>query len=346
VLCLLISPGAFWVLRNVMHTGNPLWPVTLAAFGQTVFPGQATMAQVLDVAHNTPKEIAALPGVLRTAFTWLQLSGPAVDFDDRLAGLGYAWPLFALPALGSVLAQRLRAKQQPRQQPPQLAPAVPVILLTALCLVLQPMNWWPRYTLWLWGAGALALAVCAEGVVSSNAKDAETWVQRALVALLVVSGSEGIFALCHVQGAHLALRRWQRAQDLAAVFDVRRGFNAVDWVAPAWWQLGLEQQGHVCRGGWKPGTDNTNLDGVFAQLHPRPRVHWVEDEGQSWPAARKQALANGCPALPLFPGSPVLASALQDPSVSVEKRLAFDPLFVVSFSKPRTPAPNVRAGGF
>ncbi|HTM46325.1 MAG TPA: hypothetical protein VL137_15300, partial [Polyangiaceae bacterium] len=220
------------------------------------------------------------------------------------------------------------------------------ILLTALCLVLQPMNWWPRYTLWLWGAGALALAASAEAVVSSHAQNGVLWVQRAMLALLIVSGSEGIFALCHVQGAQLALSRGARAGDLALAFDVRRGLNAVDWLAPSWWELGLEQQRDVCRGGWKPGTNNANLDGVFAQIQPRPRVHWVEDEGRSWPAVQAQAQASGCSALLLFPGSPVLASALQDPSVSVEKRIAFDPLFVVSFSQPRNEASNVRAGGF
>ncbi|HTM44964.1 MAG TPA: hypothetical protein VL137_08420, partial [Polyangiaceae bacterium] len=220
LLCLVICPGAFWALRNVIHTGNPLWPVTLSVAGFTVFPGQATMAQVLDVTHNTPTQIATLPAALRTAFTWLQLSGPAVDFDDRLAGLGYAWPLFALPAVVWVLVQPLRAQRR------RLLPVASVILLTALCLVLQPMNWWPRYTLWLWGAGALALAASAEAVVSSHAQNAVIWVQRGMLALLIVSGSEGIFALCHVQGAQLALSRGARAGDLALAFDVRRGLNA------------------------------------------------------------------------------------------------------------------------
>src|SRR5262249_12835121 len=53
-------PGAFWVVRNVLHTHNPLWPVEVKLAGRAVLPGLASMESVLDVAHNTPPVLASL----------------------------------------------------------------------------------------------------------------------------------------------------------------------------------------------------------------------------------------------------------------------------------------------
>ena len=51
---LVAVPGLFWALRNVVHTGNPLWPVEIQVSGRIVFPGVAPLERILDVAHNTP----------------------------------------------------------------------------------------------------------------------------------------------------------------------------------------------------------------------------------------------------------------------------------------------------
>ena len=96
-LCAL--PGVFWIARNIVFTGNPLWPVEIKLAGHVVFAGVASMDEVLSTASNTPPQLAALGEAARVARVWLQMNGPAADFDDRLAGLGFAWPLFALPAL-------------------------------------------------------------------------------------------------------------------------------------------------------------------------------------------------------------------------------------------------------
>jgi hypothetical protein len=287
------------------------------------------MDQVRDVAHNTPQEIAALAQPLRVAFTWLQLRGPAVDFDDRLAGLGYAWPLFALPALAGFGLRQARTATRART----LAPVSLLAVLTILCFALQPMRWWARYTVWLWGLGALALAVEGERVAAKRSPAAWRRLGAAMWVLVLLSGGEGLFAVCHAQGAYLAFGRVLRKGGPSMVSDVRRAVNAEQWVSPEWWALGLDRQPHVCRGAWKPDTDNANLDGVLAQLSPRPRVHVVADDDETWAAVRAQTVAYGCRDLLLLRGSPVLDSARRDPDVSVEPTVAFDPLFWVHFTR-------------
>ncbi len=334
-------PGTFWVLRNIANTGNPLWPVTIQLAGHTVFTGVGSMDYVIDAAHNTPPELASLGGIARVAHAWLQLHGPAQDFDDRLAGLGYAWPLFALPALVAFCLQQARTATRR----PELAPIGFVLLACTLCFFAQPMHWWARYVLWLWGAGALALSAQAERL----ARAGHTRVLGVLGAgCAVFMLLEAANSLAHANGAHLAIRRKRlialenlgTSHQPHSPHDPRYAQNAASWVAPAFWEQGIERSPDVCRGWWKPDTDDTNLDGVFAQLTPRPRLHILaDDDARSWPRVRNRARDLGCSELLLLNGSPVLPSARLDPGVTVEPLVAFDPLFLVRVRNSRTPQP-------
>jgi hypothetical protein len=187
------------------------------------------------------------------------------------------------------------------------------------------MKWWARYALFVWGAGALALAVEAERAARAGRRGALAAVAG---ALLLVVGLEGGVALTHANGVHLA---FSRGRGLA--YDPRNAPNARDWVAPELWTLGLEHDPDLCRGSWKPDTDDANLDGVFAQLSPRPRVHVVPDDAVSdWPRVLRQTRQFGCRALLLLRASPVLPSARLTAGVSVRPLVAFDPLYLVRTS--------------
>jgi hypothetical protein len=327
------APGAYWAVRNFVHKGNPLWPVAVRVAGHTLLRGQGTTDQVLDALHNTPPRYVALGAVMRVLSSWLQLSGPAVSFDERTSGLGFAWPLLALPAIACFVLRRLRGERD--------AGAIGfVLLLCGLCLLAQPMNWWPRYTLWLWGAGALAMALEAERLARADRRGPLTAGLALATVLCVV---EGGFALTHAKDAKLAAARLASSSGpQPSLGDARHAINAAEWVSPQFWALGIERGGDVCRGWWKPHTDNANLDGVFAQLSPRPRVHVVDDDHQKWPAVRADWQRAGCPTLLIFGGSRVLDSANRDAGVLVERVVAFDPLFVV---RPRTTASLGRIGG-
>jgi len=318
-------PGAFWALRNVMHTGNPLFPVSVQFAGHTLLHGVGSVSQILDEANNTPRAFRALGGIGRVLRTWFESNGPATDFDDRFAGLGLAWPALALPAL---LGFGWHAAHGERRR--EVGVVAFAAALTFVFLVLQPMKWWPRYTVWLWGAGALAIAVEAERLLALPR--GRTFARLAPFAALLAL-VEGAHALAHANGALLAFERG------GPLGDVRAAINAASWVDGSFWTLGLSDESAVCRGSWKPSTDNANLDGVFAQLTPRPHLHVLSDDDQSWPSLRREFPAAGCPSLLLFTGSPALADAERDPTVSVASAVAFDPLFVV---RPRTPVALAR----
>lgn len=319
-------PGVFWAFRNVIHTGNPLFPVDVQFAGHRLLHGVGSVSQILDEANNTPPAFRALGGIGRIVRTWFESNGPATDFDDRFAGLGLAWPALALPAL---LTFGWRASHGERRR--EVGVVAFAVALTFAFLVLQPMKWWPRYTVWLWGAGALAIAVEAEHLLA--APRSRTFERLAPFAALLAL-IEGAHALAHANGALLAFERG------GPLGDVRAAVNAASWVDGSFWTLGLTGQSSVCRGSWKPSTDNANLDGVFAQLTPRPHLHVLsDDDDHSWQSLRREFPAAGCPSLLLFTGSPALADAERDPTVSVASAVAFDPLFVV---RPRNPAALAR----
>ncbi len=313
-------PGAFWALRNVVHTHNPLWPVEVRVAGRPLLPGLASMESVLDVAHNTPPSLASLSEPVRVARTWLELSGPAHAFDDRLAGLGLAWPLLALPAIVWLL---VALRRSPVDGAVKRGFAV-VLVATGICFALQPMRWWPRYTVWLWGLGAVAIAFAGERLIALG----RPRLLAAGLALAAVLGiGEAAVALSHANGLSAALTRIGRGE--ARLGDVRDAPNAAAWVEPAFWATEAARAPDVCRGSWKPGTDDANLDGVLAQLTPRPRVHVVPDDDGDWEQVRAAWREAGCTDLLLLQGSPALPFARNDPEVTVETAVAFDPLFVV-----------------
>lgn len=319
VVCAML-PGAYWALRNVAHTGNPLWPVQVSIGNVVVLPGLGSVDQVLDVQNNTPATLATSSGPVRVLRTWLQLAGPAVTFDDRWAGLGWAWPLLALPSIALSFWQALgRPVERAR-----LSLFVALGLLTLMCLALQPMRWWSRYTLWLWGAGAVAIAYQAQRLLEHGK------VRRLALlagALSLLMSAEASIALFHAHDAQLMLARFRAGDGVAA--SPRSALSAKYWVPASFWSLGLDRRADLCRGAFKPNTDDAILDGLFAQLTPRPRMHIIADDHGDWQRVLSAVRAAHCEELLLLRGSPVLHSAVRDPSVSVSNVLAFDPLYLV-----------------
>jgi hypothetical protein len=330
------APGLFWALRNVVHTGNPLWPIRVSFGGKVLLAGVGSAEQILDVVANTPAQLASHAPLTRVLLTWLQWLGPALDFDYRFSGLGYAWLLLAVPAL---LALLLRLWREPALRA-RHAPIMFVMLLTAACFALQPMAWWSRYTLWLWGAGALAIACQLEHALRERDPRAQS---LPLLALTLLALSEAGFALAHVHGLQRAVER--HLQPAAAgprtsflqSLDLQHARQAKRWIAPEFWQLGLTHDARICRTQWKPNTDNANLDGVLSQLTPRPALFVLPDEHVSWAKTKQAWQQVGCPALLVFRGSPVLAAAQADPGVSVRSVVAFDPLYVLHAQPRPTP---------
>ncbi|HEY6880965.1 MAG TPA: hypothetical protein VI299_23230 [Polyangiales bacterium] len=309
--CALIAgTGTAFAVRNVLIAKNPLYPLEVRIAGKVVLPGREPLDGILTPAFNVPAELASLPSWLRPLWVWLQPHGPARSYDDRLAGLGYAFVLLALPAM---LWLVLRARGEvPR--------AFSVLLaLSGACFALQPLSFWSRFTSWLWGAGALALALLVGQLI-------ELGRARLALALVVMSlhlaVPEAAYALAHVKSLHkLALWDMSPSERLARLSELE----------PAFIDRALANKSNVCRTPWRLGTDDANLDGVVAQLSPRPRMHVVASRPLS--RALSDAAARGCDALIVIGDNPIAERAPSQWAAAIERVRAFGIVSLIPVSK-------------
>jgi hypothetical protein len=289
VPALLAAPGLFFLARNVWIAHNPLYPLEVRVLGHVLFPGEGSLDGILTPDANVPKALRALPRLLRTPAVWLQVHGPAHAFDDRLAGLGYAFVGAALPAgLVALLARFRRARPADTQRDALLF----VAGVAACVFLLQPFSFWPRFTSWLWAPGALAVAWAYE----RTAARAPQLAALATCALAVPVLAEAAIAVENVKSAGTLGARLLAGDPAQALAD---GAG----VSAPFVREHLAGRADVCRTGWTDGTDDANLDGIVAQLVPRPRMHVVMDG--SWPEARARMEAFGCSELIAIGQSPL-----------------------------------------
>jgi len=312
-VALLATPGLFFAARNVAMTGNPVYPLEVRVAGHVLFAGQASLDGILTPDYNVPAQLRALPALLRPMWVWLQPEGPARSFDDRMAGFGYAFVAVGLPAL-AFAAARLARRRGAR-------PGLGIVLvLTLVCWGVQPFAFWPRFTSWLWGAAALAIALLVREL------DARARPQAALAVAglaLALALPEAMYALAHVKNLARLGPSVVRADDLtrlARVAGIDAGFV----------QRALSGRSDVCRTPWRLGTDDANLDGVVAQLSPRPRMHVVDDVQ---PEALASLLrAHGCRELIAIGDSPLVTQPLPRWADRIERATAFGPCHLITVS--------------
>lgn len=326
---LLLVPGLFFTVRNLVMTGNPLYPLEVRLGGHLLLRGEGSLDGILTPEFNVPAELLPLPAVLRPLWVWLQPHGPATAFDDRLAGLGYAFLLVGLPTLvwalrgfftrepAPVLARapedavRRGSARLPTLRPEALHSMRVVGGLTFVCCLLQPLAFWPRFTSWLWGAAALSIGLMVSALVEEGRGKSALTIAFA-VALLALP--EALYALSHVKRIDqlgTAMFDQDPVTTLSRVAGVDAGFV----------RRVLLGKANVCRTPWRLGTDDANLDGVAAQLLPRPRVHVLKQTNFSELIAT--ARARGCDRLIVIGDNPVLASAPPSWAERIETATAF-----------------------
>ncbi len=146
-LGLLVLPvlalGASWYLKNAVEFGNPLYP-----FAMGPLPGPTTLTDFAFV----PRQLEGKSWLGQVLASWIadwHLTHYA--YNVRPGGLGRAWPLvLPIAALGvAVLARRRR-----------MAPLAIVVLPAVVVLLIMPMPWYARLTLFVPGI-ALPLAAVA-----------------------------------------------------------------------------------------------------------------------------------------------------------------------------------------
>ena len=314
-------PGAFWIIRNVLHTGDPFWPVDLAVGKHILAKGQGSLEQVLDVAHNLPAELHSVPGFLRPLVAWAQIHGPATSFDDRLAGLGYVWQI-AFLMLIALVVKAVRVRDYRSR-----------FLFATFCLaalfVVQPERWWPRYTMWIWSLGAPALALGVEGIAQKLDEHASARFLRLIFGVIAI---ETALTIVHVKGLAGVVARHQTQELFAPSLATK--MHALTHLNAQFSHANIEGR-VLCRTAWKPGTDNANLDGYFAQTWPRPRMVVLDDMHHTWPEIKHQALQNNCASIIVLPVSPLENAMRADATVTTSTENAFDPFLLVRLNDER-----------
>ena len=134
----LVLPCAYWYLRNIWWTGNPLYPLHVSSLGFTLLPGWCTRAAMKNSAYHIPfVRLDILAG------RFLVVAGVVPTL------------LWCGAVLGGVLAWRTR-----RRPPNWTAGGFAVLALIHLLLywVIIPYNTQERFLLACLGIGLLPLA--------------------------------------------------------------------------------------------------------------------------------------------------------------------------------------------
>ncbi len=163
-----VAFGAESYLRNLVHTGNPWWPIKMN-LGPLHLPGALRLDELLAAGANTSRPQGSFLG--RIVESWTTLVGSPA-FDMRKGGFGPAFLFFALPGMAFYLLHRRAAstKESPRLlfsvamlaslASPEPSTARFVLAFPALCLAaavacLRPLS---RRLAALMGAGGVAAA--------------------------------------------------------------------------------------------------------------------------------------------------------------------------------------------
>jgi len=245
-----LAVGGFWYARNYMLTGTPIYPVGLKVGERVIFPG-STVGEALWEVGNTPEFMKPWGADERIAYTWTQTlihkvpeAAPwpwsMMGVDSRLGGLGFLWLMGCVPALlYGLISSLVTARRKPQRLSLWL-----VALVVAAAFLNTPMNWWARYTVWIYAAGLPAL-----GLVLSDLLAARSWKLSPIWLWLLFSLGLGFY-----EGERALV---QTLRDAYPGFWPPRTLQA--WAPNAWrWR-----EGYLF-----PETRGTALDKVMASDGP------------------------------------------------------------------------------
>ena len=140
--------GTFWYARNVVEHQNPLHPWNVEVAGVVLLHGPQGDPDVRVLRGQAPSSIEDMPAPVQLARSWISEPKRVYNYDTRLGGSGLIWILAAVPALVVFTIRCIRRRRD-------------VLFLflvpSALILLVQPANWWARFTIFFLGAGFVAL---------------------------------------------------------------------------------------------------------------------------------------------------------------------------------------------
>lgn len=153
-LAALLAVGGFWYGRNLVQHGNPVYPFEVKIAGVQIFSGR----QVSDILTN-PSAYRGESNWVRVAHSWAHDASPTrggaayYQYEERVGGFGPVWPWLSLPAIVAFAYYAVR-----RRRELVWALIAPIVLI----FLLQPYQWWSRFTMILPALGAVALVQVVE----------------------------------------------------------------------------------------------------------------------------------------------------------------------------------------
>lgn len=163
--------GAYWYVRTWVVYGSPVYPFTVALAGHVIFPGQGTVNQLI-MNPQTPSVLAPHSWWQKIYLSWRNEPPRDVGFgstgfysyDKRLGGFGPQWTYIELPLFIGLVGYALWKRR---------ALFFTFLLPFIVIFLLEPANWWTRYTIFIVVPGAVALAYVME-------KTPAWWIRGAL----------------------------------------------------------------------------------------------------------------------------------------------------------------------
>jgi hypothetical protein len=140
--------GTSWYVRNLVEHQNPLYPWNVEVAGVVVEHGPRGDPNQDVLEAQAPAKIADDSAPVQLARSWISEPLRNYNYDTRLGGSGLLWIIAAVPALVFFTIRCIRRRRD-------------ILFLflvpSALILLLQPANWWSRFTVFFLGVGFVAL---------------------------------------------------------------------------------------------------------------------------------------------------------------------------------------------
>lgn len=175
--------GLYWYVDVWMTYGSPLYPFIFRLFGHTIFPGLYTLQNQV-IQPNEPAKFRGLPEFMKTWIAWTTLPREMAT-DMHVGAFGPVWTYLEMPGLFAFTSWTIW-----RRRRLFLGLTLPLWII----FVVQPGNWWGRYTLSFAAFGVMAFFWTAERI---GTHPRWRWLGKSLLGLSLVgvAGTYGMGAV-------------------------------------------------------------------------------------------------------------------------------------------------------